>query len=72
MKTTIALLGIGLVATVVVMGAAVLVLKYDVGQLQRQHSAQNSGTSQTINCAGLAHIRLRLKGRAVHCTNRGN
>jgi hypothetical protein len=54
-----ALLGLGLVAVTLVMGAAVLALRADVAHLQAHLSAQNPGTRQEVSCAALRHVRLR-------------
>ena len=60
-----ALLGLGLVAVTLVMGAAVMTLRSDVVRLQHEISAQK------LSCADLNHIRLHIHTRAVRCTERG-
>ena len=69
MRTTVSLLGVGLVATTVTFGACLIVLRADVGQLQRQHSARIPA-SQEITYANLSHLRLRVHGRDVQCITR--
>lgn len=63
MRTTIALLGLGLLGVTVTFGACLVVLKHDVGQLQAHHGAQNPGTSQTVTCGQLQHLVLRVGAR---------
>jgi hypothetical protein len=62
-----ALLGVGLVAVTLVMGAAVLTLRSDVVRLQHQLPAAHQ-----VTCADLQnHVRLHVRNRAVRCTRKG-
>jgi hypothetical protein len=59
-----ALLGLGLVAVTLVMGAAMVSLRADVVRLQHEIS------SQKLSCADFAHVRLRVRGHNARCVTR--
>ncbi len=71
MRTTIALLGLGLAATVVVISACLIVLRQDLIGLQRElGSSHQAARPSAITCPDISHLRLRVHGAAVHCTSR--
>ena len=61
------MLGIGLVATSLVFGTCLLLLKHDYTSLQRElaHPAASS-----ITCPEFRHVQLRVHGRDVRCSTR--
>lgn len=63
-----ALVGVGLVAVTLVMGAAMVRLHQDLTRLQSQVAAQN----HNVSCADVANLHLHVRNRIVRCTERGN